>query len=210
MLTLAANSPDVEHVRKLLAHIPGAADKALSRAVNRAIESAKTEALRAVRERYTLRADEFRKSVKVIKATPQKPTAMMITRGAPLRVAKFKVSPRPTTSEIIAGRVRVWPHGFLERVGKHEGLFTRAKEHTIPTKGSYAGRKKTREGTRGISRSAVGAPIRRQKLSEATTISAAQMVCSPEILNTVLDLAAEKLEQELARQVELFLSGQVS
>lgn len=204
MLTFAAKAPDVSTVRTMLAHIPGAAEKAVSRALNAALAKAKSEVLRGAKERYTVSPAEFNRGVKLLKASPKRLRAAMLVRGAPLRIIKFKVKSKPTLSEVVRSQVKQWPHGFIAKVGSHVGLFVRTGVWT------KSERTKTKESSIGVSRSRVGASLMREKIREITTVSAAQMAGYYEIIEATLVLAGEKLEHELARQVDLFLSGKVS
>ena len=212
MLTFGVKSPDAAHVRQMLAHISGAAEKALSRAINRAVSSANTEAVRGVKERYTISDSDLRKGIKIIKATPNRLQATLIATSGLQRVAKFKTGKGPF-SEIIKGRARQWPYSFLARLkgpqgGTHLGLFSREKEFATPKQGKYA-KTKERHGTRGIERSAVGSRMKRQPIVEAATVSTSEMVGYYEVVERTLELAGERLDAELARQVDLFLSGKV-
>lgn len=204
MLTFAAKSPDVSTVRAMLAHMPGAAEKAVSRALNAALAKAKIEVLRGAKERYTVSSAEFNRGVKLLKASPKRLRATLLVRGAPLRIINFKVKRKPTTTEVVRSQVKQWPHGFLAKVGGHVGLFARTGLW------SKSERTKTKEASRGLSRSNVGSSLMRERIREITTVSAVQMAGYAEIVERTLELAGEKLEYELARQVELFLTGKVS
>lgn len=212
MLTFSARAPDVERVRALLAHIPGAAEKAISRALNAAVAKAKSEATTLVQGRYTVEPNEFKKSIKLLKASPKTLRAAFLVRSAAMRLAKFKHSQQGglVTTEIVRGRAKQWPGSFIARVGGHTGIFARKRDYSAPTQGRYAGRRKTREGTHGTQRGEVGGPRLRQKLAEAVTVSSARMAGYLEIVDLTLDLAGQKLEAELSRQTELFLSGKVT
>lgn len=212
MLTFSARAPDVERVRALLAHIPGAAEKAISRALNAAVAKAKSEATTLVQGRYTVEPNEFKKSIKLLKASPKTLRAAFLVRGAAMRLSKFKHSQQGglVTTEIVRGRAKQWPGSFIARVGGHTGIFSRKRDYSAPAHGRYAGRRKMREGTRGTQRGEVGGPRLRQKLAEAVTVSSARMAGYLEIVDLTLDLAGQKLEAELSRQTELFLSGKVT
>lgn len=218
MLSFGVRTPDFARTKNLLAHIPGAAEKAMSRAINKAVTSAKTEAIKRVRERYTVADYTLRDvhSIKILRSSPKRLNATLIATSPLLRIAKFKVKPgRTLVTEIKHGQPKTWPHGFFARMtgpkgGDHYGVFAREKEWSIPTKGAYSNKIKKQQARRGEDRSPVGQKIRRQRLFEGFTVSIAEMVGHHEILEMVLTLAEEKLSTELDRQVQLFLQGKVS
>ena len=212
MLTFGVSAPDIVRTKQLLAHIPGAAEKAISRSINRALNSAKTEAIRGVKGRYTISDAELRKGIKIIPASVQRLKATLVATSSLQRVAKFKTGKGPY-SEIVRGRSRSWPYSFFARLkgpkgGSHLGLFSRTDDYTIPSEGRYA-RTKQKHGTKGVERSAVGSPLKRQKIVEAVSVSTSEMVGHFDVLERTLEIAGEKLVGELDRQVELFLSGKV-
>lgn len=215
MINFGVQAPDFERVERLLSHIPGAAEKAMSRAINKAINSAKAEAIRGVKERYTISDTELRKGIKVIPATAKRLAARLVATSALHRVAKFKISKAGSLvqSEIVSGRGKTWPASFIARIknqgGKdHVGLFAREREYTEPKKGRYA-RVKSREASRGISRSDVGSPLKRQNIVEAITLPTSTMMGYHEVIEKTLELAEQKLTSELDRQIGLFLRGEV-
>ncbi len=213
MLTFGVKAPDIARTKQLLAHIPGAAEKAISRAINRAIATANTEAIRGAKDRYTLSDSDLRKGIKIVKASPQRLKATLIATSGLHRVAKFKTGKGPF-SEIIKGNTKPWPHAFLAKLkgpqgGTHLGLFAREKEFKAPTQGRYA-KTKERLATRGVDRSPVGSSIKRQPIVEAVTVSTSEMLGYHEVIERTMELAGERLDAELARQVDLFLSGKVS
>jgi hypothetical protein len=208
MLSFGVQTPDFDRVQSLLAHIPGAAEKAMSRAINRAINSAKAEAIRDVKERYTVSDTEIRKGIKVIPATAKHLAARLIATSALHRVAKFKISKAGGTvqSEIVSGTRKTWPASFIAKLQSgHVGLFARAKEYAIPSKGRYAGLKSSRDGRVSLK----GTPIKRQKIIEAVTLPTSTMMGYHEVIEKTLELAEEKLQTELERQIGLFLRGEV-
>ena len=212
MLTFGVKAPDFAQTKQLLGHIPGAAEKAISRAINRAITTANTEAIRGAKERYTISDSELRKGIKIVKAGPQRLHATLIATSSMLRMVKFKVSKGPLV-EVLKGKAKTFPHAFISRVtgpngGTHYGLWAREKEFTVPKQGKYAKRKK-QEATRGTSRSAKGERMKRQNIVEVLTVSNPEMLGHYEVIERTMELAGERLDAELARQVDLFLTGKV-
>jgi hypothetical protein len=208
MINFGVQAPDFGRVQTLLSHIPGAAEKAMSRAINKAINSAKAEAIRDIKGRYTISDTEIRRGIKVIPATANHLAARLIATSALHRVAKFKISKAGglVQSEIVGGNRKSWPASFIAKLQSgHVGLFARAKEYTIPSKGRYAGLKSSRNGPI----SPKGTPIKRQKIIDAVTLPTSTMMGYHEVIEKTLDLAEKKLQTELDRQIGLFLRGEV-
>lgn len=211
MLRFGVRSPDIDRTRRMLMHIPGAAEKAISRAVNKAIATAQTEAIRRAKQRYAIGDADLRKGIKIVRATANRPTATLIATSALHRVYKFKISKGAIAkSEIVRGNVKAWPHAFIAKMKSgHVGLFKRLRDRfSAPESGRYA-KTKEREATRGVSRGPVGARLKREKVEEVASVSTAEMIGHYEIIEEILEIAEGKLEDELNRQVELFLTGKV-
>ena len=133
--SIKATSKQIEKAEKLLAGIPGGAEKALMRALNRAIESAKAEAVRAVGDVYTAKPKTVRAGIFLRKASPKKLEANLVSSESNLRLKEFKVSPkadttgnkrRPIRAEIKKGRqlddlerAFVWDGHVYEREGDY-------------------------------------------------------------------------------------------
>ena len=185
-----------EEARKLLAHIPGGAEKAVSRALNRALEGARTEAARLMKERYTMKVSDFKKQFVIIKASPSHLVARIMTRGARVAITEFKHLPqnpprqkgipvsarKKVTTEIVAGQTKGWSHAFLARMKSgHLGLWTRSETET------------TKKG--------------KQVIHEFFSLGIPQMFGYGPIIRRVMETAGERLDRELDHQIEFILSG---
>jgi hypothetical protein len=189
----------------------------MSRAINTAINSARTEAVRELSGLYYTYtgSTELRQSIKIISASPKRLKATLVATSSALRIAKFKIHlGHPLVSEIVKGRPKEWPHGFYAKMkgplgNPHYGLFARRKEWSIPEEGLYEGKIKTKKASRGEDRGEVGEPIQRQQLFEGYTISIAHGIGHGVVIGRILELAEQKLTPELDRQIGLFLRGEV-
>ncbi|MBY0088115.1 phage tail protein [Brevibacillus brevis] len=113
----------IEKAERLLQHIPGGAQKALSRSMNRAVDSAKTEASRKARETYHIRHKDVLDTIKVSKSSPSDLSAMVLSRGHVLPLTKFITRPnKPQPAKAAALR---WnkgrPFNLVVRVKRGEG-----------------------------------------------------------------------------------------
>ena len=185
-----------EEVRRALAHIPGGAEKAVARALNRAAESARNDAAQLMKERYTMKVSDFRKEIAILRATPGNLRAILLTRNARQAITDFKHAPgkppnqkgiparlRPKIiTTIVSGRTKNWSHAFLARMGSgHLGLWTRSKTE----------------------KTAKGKPV----IHEFFTLAVPQMMGSGPIITRVLKTAQHRLGVELDRQVAYIAGG---
>lgn len=210
MLRFGVQASDFDRTKQLLAHIPGAAEKAMARAINKAISTANTEAIKRVKGRYTISDSELRRGIKIIKATNNHLTATLIATSSLHRIAKFKVGKGPNV-EVIKGNNKKFPYSFLAKMKSgHVGLFAREEKYVVPgSQSSYASKLKSKNASRGQNRGEKGSVIRRQKIVEVSSVSTAEMVGYYEIIEETMKIAEEKLAAELDRQVALFLQGKV-
>ena len=138
----------------------------------------------------------MRKTFKIIKASPQRLQATIISSSPNIPISKFKLStvraPRQKgipvalrqkiSSEIKPGQAKQWPHAFLVRLKSgHLGLWTRHK-----TDKSLSGR---------------------EAIVERFSLAVPQMIGTQAILPQVLRRAEERLDKELDHQVWFLLEG---
>lgn len=83
--------------QRALRNIPGAFEKAVKRAANRAAAQGRTASSRLVREKYTVKAKDVRPALRVIKASSGLVATLHVS-GSPLSLGKFRYSPRRDTT----------------------------------------------------------------------------------------------------------------
>lgn len=130
---------DESAVKKLTSYLEGMpkqAPVAIARAINRAIDSTKTEASRILKENYTIKASSVKQSLSVKKASKNELVAQFLSsaNSASLSMAHYKFSPnkettgkafKPVTVEIKKGspfEVKngfVWNGTVFRRTGKN-------------------------------------------------------------------------------------------
>lgn len=112
----------VVKAQRALRHIPGAFQKAVMRAANRASSQGKTRAARIARKMYTVKSKDVREALHLKRATRTELMATLYVRGAPLTLSKFKYGPRRDTTganrakvkaEMIIGDKRPVDKGFV-------------------------------------------------------------------------------------------------
>jgi hypothetical protein len=138
-ISLSIDEAQLRFVRDSLTHMPNAAKKAIARAVNRAVEGARTDAVKAVCAEYAIRPTDVRKTIRIIRATQDKPEAQIISTGRPVPLVKFKALPKKPPAKgtpvkrrriVIAGvkfgSAKAMPHSFVaEMKNGHIGIYSR-------------------------------------------------------------------------------------
>ena len=130
----------LEQAERLLSHVKGGASKAVARALNRSINTARSELVRGIREEYTVRAAPVRNSINIRSSTPQRLEAEIKTLGEPLPLNYFKVkpsTPNPRRTSKIRVSVRkgsAKPIGsaFVARLGGTNKVFERVGKARLP------------------------------------------------------------------------------
>lgn len=197
-VNLSVDPDRFEEIRRVMTHLPGGAEKAIARALNRAVSGARAAVIEEVRDRYTIHPNVLKGSMRIIKASPQRLVAAVVSRGPGLPVAKFKLSHvripkqkgipsalrQKISSEIIPGQSKEWSHAFLARMKSgHLGLFTR-HETELTSRGK---------------------PV----IAERFSLAVPQMIGTNAILSEVMERAGVRLDRELDHQVR-FLLGSAS
>lgn len=128
------------------AGIQGKVPLALSRAINRSVQTGRSEAVRQVRDQYTAKAKTIRDTIKITKANPNQLSAKITSIGSPLRLYNFKVSPKkpspkrttPINVEVKKGSSKSLPGAFVANVKNgNTGVFSRVSSARLPIKQLY-------------------------------------------------------------------------
>lgn len=173
----------IDRAERLLQNIPGAAPKALSNAIFRAAETARTEAARKVRETYYVKHSDVISTIKIHKVGAL--AAKVVSRGHAMSLTSFKVTPgtpQPRRKKSIVVRVKRGGGGpitsaFVGRMKSgHVGVFLRAGKQRTPIEELY------------------GPPI-------------PQMLGNPSVSAWVEEKASSKLDERLEHEIGRFLEG---
>ena len=78
---------------RLLAHLPGAAQQAMARAMNRAILGARTAATKQTRAKYRIKAAAIKATMRMVKATRFRLEASVVSRGKRIPLFGFGTKP---------------------------------------------------------------------------------------------------------------------
>ncbi len=143
---------DIREAQRLLRHISGGAEKALARAVNRTLTGTRSEATRQVRGKFIVKAQTVRDTMEIRKASSGKPQGLLVSRGRPMSLTRFRVTPnapKSTRGKSVQGRPRArlsvtkgkqatLQRAFLARVNSGVGLFQRkGRGHRAPMRKLY-------------------------------------------------------------------------
>ena len=198
-LDVGFDQTQIDRARRVLSGIPKGAEKALCRALNKAVAKAKTETVRSICKEYSVKSSAVRKGLKVIKATYGNLTATILETGSPMELMAFAVKPKKPASmkgktadqrqKVVVGvsfnTRKTLPHAFVAKMQNgHIGIYTRER----PAKGPRH-----------------GLPIRQRY-----TTSVPQMMKNARVLDRISEQARQVMTKELDRQVSLLLGGKIS
>ena len=179
----------IDRTLAALAAIPGGAEKALARSLNRAVERSRTSTVRLIHENYNIRPSDVRKTLRVMRASGKALIAAVLERGSPLELMKFAISPKKppnqrgkkpeartqTVAGVRFGTRKVLPHAFVARMKNgHVGIYSRRAE--------------------------------RRAIRQRYTTSVPQMMNSMNVMPKLSDDAQRIMAAELDRQIELLLT----
>lgn len=171
----------IEEASKLLEGIPGGIEKAMSRALNRALQEGRTAATREVSRRYTVKAKEVRPTFKMHKASNSKLEADLSSTGENLPLSSYLH--RPTTDTTGAQRKQV-------RVGVKKGGLKPLGQGFI-----WKGRVMQRVGQTRL-------PVE-QKYGPAVPV----ILNNDEIVDKVVETMGESVDKRLEHETRRILEG---
>lgn len=199
------NVDQLERARQMLGHIPGAAPKAMARAINRAAATAKTEASRKIRETYYISGKNVSDVIKVArKASASDPVAIIRVRSGPIALSKFKVTPKnppKKRGKTVVARVKKGSggeiaHAFVARMESgHVGVFNRVS-------GRYMRGHEPRARVRGAGRTKG-----RQFITQRYGPSVAQMAGESSVTRHIEQKAIGKLDERLTHEINRILGA---
>lgn len=176
MKIFASEVKQLEKASILLANYPNEYKKAVSLARGRALSAARTQAVKSSSKRYDTKSAEIRKSIILNNSNGQ-----MITRGSPLELMKFRVSPKsPGRKSVVQASVKgkggTIGYAFIGRMPNgHIGVYKRVGQSRYPIKQLYS-------------------------------VSAAQMVGEEVVMGEVEDKAKQVFEERLGHEVDRVIS----
>lgn len=180
----------IEQAQELLKDIPGATKKAVSTALRKSLRNAKKEAVKKVRERYTIRKAGY--VSRTIKMKVENMTGILSSKGPVNDLSYFKTNPKTVPkrrppkgkylySQVVKGQGGTIAHAFLAKMKSgHVGVFQRA----------------------GHGASNASLPI--SKLAGPST---PQMLGSPSVTEFIAKKMLERMDKNLEHEIYAFLKG---
>lgn len=182
-VSLEIDDKALTSAQKLLSNLSGAYEKAASRAINRTLTHVRSDAVKEVREEFTVKAKPLRDSVSIKRAKPQRLQGEFKSSGRSLGLMQFRVNPKTDTTGNRRRRVTAQ---------------VRKGEKFEVNKGFVF----NRQVFRRVSKARL--PVERQ-----TGPSAPQMIGENEIFEKVSLNADEFLQKRLAQETRAILEGHV-
>lgn len=180
----------IEQAQELLKDIPGATKKAVSTALRKSLRNAKKEAVKKVRERYTIRKAGY--VSRTIKMKVENMTGILSSKGPVNDLSYFKTNHKTVPkrrppkgkylySQVVKGQGGTIAHAFLAKMKSgHVGVFQRA----------------------GHGASNASLPI--SKLAGPST---PQMLGSPSVTEFIAKKMLERMDKNLEHEIDAFLKG---
>ena len=180
----------IEQAQELLKDIPGASKKAVSTALRKSLRNAKKEAVKKVRERYTIRKAGY--VSRTIKMKVENMTGILSSKGPVNDLSYFKTNPKTVSkrrppkgkylySQVVKGQGGTIAHAFLAKMKSgHVGVFQRA----------------------GHGASNASLPI-----SKLSGPSIPQMLGSPSVTEFIAKKMLERMDKNLEHEIDAFLKG---
>jgi hypothetical protein len=138
---IEVSAEQLERAESLLADFPKAEPRALSSALNRAAEGARTDAVKKARETYVITAGRVRETIGIGKATPDNLIARVKSQGRPRALSYFNVRPKlpgirrrkPLFAQVQRGGGGTIKGAFVARLQSgHLGVFNRVGKSSLP------------------------------------------------------------------------------
>lgn len=108
MMDISVNVAYIEHIQNRLGHLQSEAPKVLSKAVNTTAKQARKGLSSEAKQTYTIKVGKFNKNMKTKNATKSKPTAIITSKGKPMALSNFKITPTgPVQNSIEAAKAKV-------------------------------------------------------------------------------------------------------
>ena len=145
----------VEEIEKKLGNLKSKAPTVVCRAINRAAQKARTETKREVANKYFISQGDVLKTIRLTKASTANLSAQLTSKGGPIALSKFKVSPErgvkrtkrgysPSVYKAgveksggmkpLSGSPKAFIAGFSSG---HSGVMTRISARRLPLKQLY-------------------------------------------------------------------------
>ena len=194
-IDIEVNQAQLKALEQKLGNLKSKAPKVLARAINRAAQKAKTETKREVAAKYFISQGDVLKTVTLTKASPGKLSAELKSKGGPIALSKFKVSPNRGVRRTKRGGYS--PAVYKAGVEKAGGVKPLSGNPKAFIAGFSSGHSGVMEGKGS----------RRLPLKQLYGPAVPSMIKNEEVISTIQDAAAETLEKRIDAEVNNILQG---
>ncbi len=207
----AAGQAAIERAKALLADIPDGADKAMKAAMSRTVQRLRSDANRAIQEKYDITDAGIRseKNVRVRYSYQNGVQATVTFSGRKIPLYRFGGAyPKVPTQDIAAGRKPVQVRGAWTM--QYQGVAARGHQFqdTGPTQFMDAFVARMKSGHIGIFERTGGSTSEgSDAIREIMGSSVAQMVGKPQVAEKLTEEAYKTFETELDKAVYRILTG---
>ena len=205
------DSADLARAKSVLGNIPGAAPKAVCRALNRAAAGAKTAAKKEIKNKYTVKMQKIGAKMAVERATSGSMNAAVITNGPATKVSYFKFTPSspakrgktPFVQVKKAGGGQVKDTFVAKMKSGHTGVFARFQDGTKGTIKKYmaGGNPRAKQHGKGQTKG-------RAALRELYGPALPKMMKNPQVISAMQEKAEEVFPERLEHEID-YLLGKV-
>ncbi len=188
MIEISIDAPDIADIKAKLGQFPKRAHVVRYRAINRTLSSTKTDIAKQASLRYIIKQKTVKDSLSSIKATSRNPTAFIKSKGTPIPLKDFNVSPLRPVKRLKRGVYS--PKIYKSKVLKNSTLT--GVPRMFVAKGQVLQRPvgATREENRNV----------RNWLRLA--LSVPQMIKNEEVYNEIKVRSIQKLRQRVDHEIE--------
>lgn len=172
----------IERAQFALVNVRNGAPRALSRAINRALNGIRTDIVAAVVAEYAIKPSDVRQTIRVRGASPANLTGAAISTGGVIPLIKFNVNPKtPKRVPVLRAGVRFGnqeaiPDAFVATMRGHTGVFKRKTKNRYPLQELYAP-------------------------------SIPQLIGNERVIKAVADNAGDRLSKNLDHEIDRLLHG---
>lgn len=181
MFSVKIDDKAIENAKLLLSQIPRGAESAISRAINRTMQGARTQIVRVVKERYTLKATDIRQTLSVVKSDKNTLTGEIKSRGTQLNASHFMHRPHGDTTGNKRRQVFV--------------SFTKGKRFSVDRGFVWQGRIYKREGKKRLPIQSMYGP------------SVPQMIGSKESIERIERGMTDTFNKRIMHEIDVSLKG---
>lgn len=186
---------ELDRILSQFSGISGEMDGAMSKALNRAIDSSKTALVNAVNADYTISKTTVRKTTSVKKSNASNLQGTIYSKGSSIPLLEFKVSPStvnpnrrtPLKVSVKRGSNKTVPNIFIANdLNGNKRIFERSGKVHRPSVGNYAGK-------------------RREKLDAKYGPSVPFMAGNDDVADIIVARAGEQLQNRIDHEINRIL-----